>query len=62
MTDEAGCPEVGGGMTVSVRIDTGRKRERSGQMREVVGERDVRELIRNVGQKARVWRNRDGSS
>jgi hypothetical protein len=27
-----------------------------------VGERDVLELIRDVGQKAMVWRNRDGSS
>ena len=29
---------------------------------DVVGERDVLELIRDVGQKAMVWRNRDSSS
>jgi hypothetical protein len=34
----------------------------SKQLRDVVGERDVLELIRNVGQKAMVWRNRDSSS
>ena len=60
--DQAGGPQLRAGMTVSVRIDTRRKRELSGQMRDVVGERDVLELIRNVGQKAMVWRNRDGSS
>ena len=62
ITDQAGGPQLRAGMTVSVRIDTRRKRELSGQMRDVVGERDVLELIRNVGQKAMVWRNRDGSS
>jgi len=62
ITDNAGGPQLRAGMTVSVRIDTRRKRELSGQMRDVVGERDVLELIRNVGQKAMVWRNRDGSS
>ena len=62
ITDQANGPKLRAGMTVSVRIDTRRKRELSGQMRDVVGERDVRELIRNVGQKAMVWRNRDGSS
>ena len=60
--DQAGGPQLRAGMTVSVRIDTRRKRELSGQMRDVVGERDVLELIRDVGQKAMVWRNRDGSS
>ena len=60
--DQAGGPQLRAGMTVSVRIDTRRKRELSGQMRDVVGERDVLELIRNVGQKAMIWRNRDGSS
>ena len=62
ITDQANGPQLRAGMTVSVRIDTRRKRELSGQMRDVVGERDVLELIRNVGQKAMVWRNRDGSS
>ena len=62
ITDQAGGPQLRAGMTVSVRIDTRRKRELSGQMRDVVGERDVLELIRDVGQKAMVWRNRDGSS
>jgi len=62
ITDQAGGPQLRAGMTVSVRIDTRRKRELSGQMRDVVGERDVLELIRNVGQKAMVWRNRDSSS
>ncbi len=62
ITDQAGGPQLRAGMTVSVRIDTRRKRELSGQMRDVVGERDVLELIRDVGQKAMVWRNRDSSS
>ena len=62
ITDQAGGPQLRAGMTVSVRIDTRRKRELSGQIRDVVGERDVLELIRDVGQKAMVWRNRDGSS
>ena len=62
ITDQAGGPQLRAGMTVSVRIDTRRKRELSGQMRDVVGERDVLELIRDVGQKAMVWRNRNGSS
>ena len=62
ITDQAGGPQLRAGMTVSVRIDTRRKRELSGQMRDVVGERDVLELIRGVGQKAMVWRNRDSSS
>ena len=62
ITDQAGGPQLRAGMTVSVRIDTRRKRELSGQIRDVVGERVVLELIRNVGQKAMVWRNRDGSS
>ncbi len=62
ITDQAGGPQLRAGMTVSVRIDTRRKRELSGQIRDLVGERDVLELIRNVGQKAMVWRNRDGSS
>ena len=62
ITDQANGPQLRTGMTVSVRIDTRRKRELSGQMRDVVGERDVLELIRDVGQKAMVWRNRDSSS
>ncbi|MDP7617454.1 MAG: HlyD family secretion protein [Arenicellales bacterium] len=62
ITDQTGGPQLRAGMTVSVRIDTRRKRELSGQMRDVVGERDVLELIRDVGQKAMVWRNRDSSS
>ena len=62
ITDLAGGPQLRAGMTVSVRIDTRRKRELSGQMRDVMGERDVLELIRGVGQKAMVWRNRDSSS
>ncbi len=62
ITNQAGGPQLRAGMTVSVRIDTRRKRELSGQMRDVVGERDVLELIRDVGQKAMVWRNRDSSS
>ena len=62
ITDQANGPQLRAGMTVSVRIDTRRKRELSGQMRDVVGERDVLELIRDVGQKAMVWRNRDSSS
>lgn len=62
ITDQAGGPQLRAGMTVSVRIDTRRKRELSGQMRDVVGELDVLELIRDVGQKAMVWRNRDSSS
>ena len=49
-------------MTVLVRIDTRRKRELSGQIRDLLGERDVLELIRDVGQKAMVWRNRDSGS
>ena len=62
ITDQANGPQLRAGMTVSVRIDTRRKRQLSGQMRNVVGERDVLELIRDVGQKAMVWRNRDSSS
>ena len=62
ITDPANGPQLRAGMTVSVRIDTRRKRELSGQMRDVVGERDVLELIRDVGQKAMVWRHRDSSS
>ena len=62
ITDQANGPKLRAGMTVSVRIDTRRKRELSGQMRDVVGERDVLELIRHVGQKAMVWRHRDSSS
>jgi len=62
ITDQAVGPQLRAGMTVSVRIDTRRKRKLSGQMREVVGERDVLELIRDVGQKAMVWRNGDSSS
>ena len=62
ITDQAGGPQLRAGMTVSVRIDTRRKRKMSKQLRDVVGERDVLELIRNVGQKAMVWRNRDSSS
>jgi hypothetical protein len=49
-------------MTVSVRIDTHRKRELPGQMRNVVGDRDVLGLIRGLGQKAMAWRSRDSSS
>ena len=62
ITDNAGGPQLRAGMTVSVRIDTRRKRELSGQIRDVVGERDVLQLIRSVGEKAMVWRNRDSSS
>jgi len=62
ITNQAVGPQLRAGMTVSVRIDTRRKRKLSGQMREVVGERDVLELIRDVGQKAMVWRNGDSSS
>ena len=62
ITDQANGPKLRAGMTVSVRIDTRRKRELSGQIRDVVGERDVLELIRDVGQKAMVWRHRDSSS
>ena len=62
ITDQTNGPQLRAGMTVSVRIDTRRKRQLSGQMRNVVGERDVLELIRDVGQKAMVWRNRDSSS
>ena len=62
ITDQAGGPQLRAGMTVTVRIDTRRKRELSGQIRDVVGERDVLKLIRDVGQKAMVWRNRDSSS
>ena len=60
--DQGGGPQLRAGMTVSVRIDTRRKRKLSGQMRDVVGERDVLEMIRDAGQKAMVWRNRDSSS
>ncbi|GIT27889.1 MAG: membrane protein [Gammaproteobacteria bacterium] len=62
ITDQTNGPQLRAGMTVSVRIDTRRKRQLSGQVRNVVGERDVLELIRDVGQKAMVWRNRDSSS
>jgi len=62
ITNQAVGPQLRAGMTVSVRIDTRRKRKLSGQIREVVGERDVLELIRDVGQKAMVWRNGDSSS
>ena len=62
ITTQVGDPQLRAGMTVLVRIDTRRKRELSGQMRAVLGERDVLELIRDVGQKAMVWRNRDSSS
>jgi len=62
ITDQAGGPKLRAGMTVSVRIDTRRNRELSGQMRDAMGERDVLKLIRDVGQKAMVWRNRDSSS
>ena len=62
ITNQAGDPQLRAGMTVLVRIDTRRKRELSGQIRDVLGERDVLELIRDVGQKAMVWRNRDSSS
>ena len=62
ITNQAGDPQLRAGMTVLVRIDTRRKRELSGQIRGVLGERDVLELIRDVGQKAMVWRNRDSSS
>ena len=62
ITNQAGDPQLRAGMTVLVRIDTRRKRELSGQIRDLLGERDVLELIRDVGQKAMVWRNRDSSS
>ncbi len=62
ITNQVSGPQLRAGMTVSVRIDTRRKRELSGQIRDVVGERDVLEIIRDVGQKAMVWRNRDSSS
>ena len=62
ITDQASGPQLRAGMTVSVRIDTRRKRKLSGQMRGVVGERDILELIREVGQKAMVWRNWGSSS
>ena len=62
ITDQTNGPQLRAGMTVSVRIDTRRKRQLSGQVRNVVGERDVLELIRDVGQKAMVWRHRDSSS
>ena len=62
ITNQAGDPQLRAGMTVLVRIDTRRKRELSGQIRDVLGERDVLELIRDVGQKAMVWRNRDSDS
>lgn len=62
ITDQADGPQLRAGMTVSVRIDTRRNRELSGQMRDAMGERDVLGLIRGLGQKAMVWRNRDSSS
>jgi len=62
ITNQAGDPQLRAGMTVLVRIDTRRKRELSGQIRDVLGERDVLELIRDMGQKVMVWRNRDSSS
>ena len=62
ITNQAGDPQLRAGMTVSVRIHTRRKRELSGQISDVLGEQDVLELIRDVGQKAMVWRNRDSSS
>ncbi|MBT5344437.1 MAG: HlyD family secretion protein [Acidiferrobacteraceae bacterium] len=62
ITNQAGDPQLRAGMTVLVRIDTRRKRELSGQIRDLLGERDVLELIRDVGQKAMVWRNRDSGS
>ena len=62
ITNQVSGPQLRAGMTVSVRIDTRRKRELSGQIRDVVGERDVLEIIRDVGQKAMVWRNHDSSS
>ena len=62
ITNQAGDPQLRAGMTVLVRIDTRRKRELSGQIRDVLGEQDVLELIRDVGQKAMVWRNRDSDS
>jgi membrane fusion protein (multidrug efflux system) len=62
ITNQAGDPQLRAGMTVLVRIDTRRKRELSGQIRDLLGERDVLELIRDVGQKAMVWRNRDNDS
>ena len=62
ITNQAGDPQLRAGMTVLVRIDTRRKRELSGQIRDLLGERDVLELIRDVGQKAMVWRNRDSDS
>jgi membrane fusion protein (multidrug efflux system) len=43
------------GMTVTVRIDTRRERQLSGQMRDVVGDRDVLGMIRGLGQKALAW-------
>jgi len=42
-------------MTVTVRIDTRRERQLSGQMRDVVGDRDVLGMIRGLGQKALAW-------
>ena len=60
--DQADGPQLRAGMTVSVRIDTHRKRELPGQMRNVVGDRDVLGLIRGLGQKAMAWRSRDSSS
>ena len=62
ITNQAGDPQLRAGMTVLVRIDTRRKRELSGQIRDLLGERDVLELIRDVGQKAMAWRNRDSGS
>ncbi len=62
ITDQADGPQLRAGMTVSVRIDTHRKRELPGQMRNVVGDRDVLGLIRGLGQKAMAWRSRDSSS
>ena len=62
ITDQADGPQLRAGMTVSVRIDTHRKRELPGQMRNVVGDRDVLGLIRGLCQKAMAWRSRDSSS
>ena len=62
ITNQAGDPQLRAGMTVLVRIDTRRKRELSGQIRDLLGERDVLELIRDVGQKAMAWRDRDSGS
>lgn len=62
ITDQADGPQLRAGMTVSVRIDTHHKRELPGQMRNVVGDRDVLGLIRGLGQKAMAWRSRDSSS